>query len=219
GTIGSGDVHVLIDNGSTYNFVRPGVIENMCLPVQPTKAFKVYIGSGETLLCENVCSHISLLMQGVAVDVDLYVLPMQGPDVVLGIQWLQHLRKDEVYSVYEIYHLPLEADGGDTRLLAASLHSPELDQLLGRVMSSPNHPTSDIDDAFSSNFPDYTPASLDYFSASAGNTSSDSLNNLFGLVPIASPTLSLFHDDPYMKVMHAYDVIISPPAPITPSTV
>ncbi|GJX85901.1 retrotransposon-related protein [Tanacetum coccineum] len=175
GTIGTGDVHVLIDNGSTHNFVRPDVVEKMCLPVQPTKAFKVYIGSGETLLCENVCSHVSLLMQGVAVDVDLYVLPMQGPDVVLGIQWLQHLGKvthdyarqtmefnllgttftlkgdeslrmkkislhrmqalleqDGVYGVYEIYHLPLEADGGDTSLLAASSQRPELDQLLGR---------------------------------------------------------------------------------------
>ncbi|GJX26254.1 hypothetical protein Tco_0232550, partial [Tanacetum coccineum] len=30
------------------------------------------------------------------------------------------------------------------------------------VMSSPNHPTSDIEDAFSSNFPDYIPASPDY---------------------------------------------------------
>ncbi|GKB59179.1 hypothetical protein Tco_0915365 [Tanacetum coccineum] len=29
-------------------------------------------------------------------------------------------------------------------------------------MSSPNHPTSDIEDAFSSNFPDYIPVSPDY---------------------------------------------------------
>ncbi|GKF81054.1 hypothetical protein Tco_0239656 [Tanacetum coccineum] len=69
-------------------------------------------------------------------------------------------------------------------------------------MSSPNHPTFDIDDAFSSNFPNYIPASPDYVPASPGNTYSSSLNNSFGLVPIASPTLSLFHDDPYMKVMN-----------------
>nr|GFA19608.1 hypothetical protein [Tanacetum cinerariifolium] len=76
------------------------------------------------------------------------------------------------------------------------------------VFSEP--PTSDIEDAFSSNSPDYTLASPDYFSASPGNTSSDSLNNSYGLVTIESPTLSLFHDDPYMKVMHAYDAIIPP---------
>nr|GEW66253.1 hypothetical protein [Tanacetum cinerariifolium] len=81
-------------------------------------------------------------------------------------------------------------------------------------MSSPNHPTSDIMDAFSS--PNYTPASPDYSLALPGNTPSKSLNNSYGLVPIASPTLSLFHDDPYMKVMHAYDAIILPQVPIPP---
>ncbi|GJS99184.1 hypothetical protein Tco_0820354 [Tanacetum coccineum] len=70
-------------------------------------------------------------------------------------------------------------------------------------MSSPNHPTFDIEDAFSSNFPDYIPASPDYFPASPGNTSFESSNNSSGLVPIASPTLSLFHNDPYMKVMQS----------------
>ncbi|GKF30871.1 hypothetical protein Tco_0100669, partial [Tanacetum coccineum] len=69
------------------------------------------------------------------------------------------------------------------------------------VMFSPNHPTSDIEDAFSTNFLNYIPASLDYVPASPGNTYSSSSNNSFALVPIASPTLSLFHDDPYMKVM------------------
>nr|GEW40050.1 hypothetical protein [Tanacetum cinerariifolium] len=79
------------------------------------------------------------------------------------------------------------------------------------TMSSPYHPTSDIEDAFSSNSPDYTPASPDYFPALSGNTSYD-------LVPIASPTLSLFHDDPYMKVMHAYDTIM-PPQVLIPSPI
>ncbi|GJW56098.1 hypothetical protein Tco_0102829 [Tanacetum coccineum] len=88
-------------------------------------------------------------------------------------------------------------------------------------MSSPNHPTSDIEDAFSSNFPDYIPASPDYVLASLGKTYSSSSNNLFGLVLIASPTLSLFHDDPYMKVMHAYyakESPIPPPTIMPPSS-
>nr|GEW05109.1 hypothetical protein [Tanacetum cinerariifolium] len=76
-------------------------------------------------------------------------------------------------------------------------------------MSSPNHPTSDIEDAFCSNSPDYTPASPDYFPALPRNTSC-------GLVPIASPTHSLFHDDPYTKVMHTYDTIMPPQGPILP---
>ncbi|GJY99278.1 reverse transcriptase domain-containing protein [Tanacetum coccineum] len=71
-------------------------------------------------------------------------------------------------------------------------------------MCSPSHPTSNIEDAFSSNFPDYIPASPDYVPASPGKTYSSSSNNSFGLGPIASLTLSLFHDDPYMKVLIVY---------------
>ncbi|GJT59275.1 hypothetical protein Tco_1002808 [Tanacetum coccineum] len=82
-------------------------------------------------------------------------------------------------------------------------------------MSSPNHPTSNIEDSFSSNFPDYIPASPDYSPALLGNTYSSSSNNSFGLVPIASLTLSLFHDDPYMKVMQAYYAKESPIPPPT----
>ncbi|GJW29464.1 reverse transcriptase domain-containing protein [Tanacetum coccineum] len=82
------------------------------------------------------------------------------------------------------------------------------------TMSSPNHLTSGIEDAFSSNFPNYLPASPDYFPASPGNTYSSSSNS-FGVVPIASPTLSLFHDDPYMKVMQAFYAEKSPIPPPT----
>ncbi|GJY52487.1 hypothetical protein Tco_0443334 [Tanacetum coccineum] len=88
-------------------------------------------------------------------------------------------------------------------------------------MSSPSHPTSNIEDAFSSNFPDYISASPDYVLASPGKTYSSSSNNSFGLVPIASPTLLLFHDDPYIKVMHAYyakESPIPPPTIVPPSS-
>nr|GEW33521.1 hypothetical protein [Tanacetum cinerariifolium] len=53
------------------------------------------------------------------------------------------------------------------------------------TMSSPNHPTSNIEDAFSSNFLDFIPASLDYVPTSLGKTYSSS-SNLFG-VDLLSP--------------------------------
>nr|GEU46871.1 hypothetical protein [Tanacetum cinerariifolium] len=97
------------------------------------------------------------------------------------------------------------------------------------IMSSSNYPfiipsDSDIEDAFSStNTPDYTPASPGYFPALPGNTSPDPSNNLTKDL-LASLAFSPFHDDPYMKVMQAYDVTnnelpIPPQAPIAPPTI
>ncbi|GJW50995.1 hypothetical protein Tco_0092346 [Tanacetum coccineum] len=81
--------------------------------------------------------------------------------------------------------------------------------------------TFNIEDAFSSNFSDYIPASPDYVPTSPGKTYSSSSNNSFGLVLIASLTLLLFHDDPYMKVLHAYyakESPIPPPTIVPPSS-
>ncbi|GJS05452.1 hypothetical protein Tco_0321960 [Tanacetum coccineum] len=88
-------------------------------------------------------------------------------------------------------------------------------------MSSPDHPTSNVEDAFSSNFPNYLPpASPDYIPTSPGKTYSSSSNS-FGIVPLASPTLSLFHDDPYMKALQAFYTEKSPipPPTIIPSSI
>ncbi|GJY07426.1 hypothetical protein Tco_0374480 [Tanacetum coccineum] len=97
-------------------------------------------------------------------------------------------------------------------------------------MSSSTHPIiilsdSNVEDAFSStNTPDYISASSDYSPASPGNTSSDSSKDLSKNL-LALPTISPFHDDPYIKIMQAYDATnnespIPPPrAHIAPPTV
>ncbi|GJX49311.1 hypothetical protein Tco_0276156 [Tanacetum coccineum] len=83
---------------------------------------------------------------------------------------------------------------------------------------------SNIEDAFSStNTPDYTLASPDYSLASPGNTSPDPSDDLSKYL-LSSLAISPFHDDPYMKVMQAYNAtsnespIPLPQAPISPPT-
>ncbi|GJW37786.1 hypothetical protein Tco_0060706 [Tanacetum coccineum] len=83
---------------------------------------------------------------------------------------------------------------------------------------------SDVDDTFSSTHsPDYISASPDYFPALLGNTSPNFSNDLTKDI-LASLALSPFYDDPYMKVMQAYDATdndlpIPPQAHIAPSTI
>ncbi|GJY46599.1 hypothetical protein Tco_0435662 [Tanacetum coccineum] len=95
-------------------------------------------------------------------------------------------------------------------------------QVTQRCLSLPTHPTPSEEDAFSSNFPNYLPpASPDYIPTSPRKTYSSSSNS-FGIVPLTSPTLSLFHDDPYMKVLQAFYTKkspIPPPTIIPPSSI
>ncbi|GKF33162.1 hypothetical protein Tco_0106362 [Tanacetum coccineum] len=82
-------------------------------------------------------------------------------------------------------------------------------------MSSPDHTISNLEDVFSSNFPNYVPpVSSDYVPASPGKTYSCA-SNLFGISP---PTLLLFPNDPYMKAFYTEKSPIPPPIIIPPKT-
>ena len=91
GEVGSHSFQVLNDSGSTHNFIKPTVAEHMGLPIQPTSSFRVYIGNRDFLVCKYFCPQVALTLQGTVFTLDLFVLPIEGPDVVLGIQWLQLL--------------------------------------------------------------------------------------------------------------------------------
>ncbi|GJX24247.1 hypothetical protein Tco_0228692 [Tanacetum coccineum] len=88
-------------------------------------------------------------------------------------------------------------------------------------MSSPNRSTSDIEDAFSSmNILNYTSVSSDYFPASSGSSSFNSLeNSTDNIIP---PVFSSIYHNPYLKNVQAFyakELPISPPDPITPPTI
>ncbi|GKF23895.1 hypothetical protein Tco_0076217, partial [Tanacetum coccineum] len=88
-------------------------------------------------------------------------------------------------------------------------------------MSSPNHSTSDIEDAFSSmNILNYTSVSPDYFPASAGSRSfNSSENSTDNMIP---PVFSSFYNNTYLKDVQAFyakKLPISSPDPITPPAI
>lgn len=78
-------VHVLIDSGSTHNFVRPDIAERLGIPLSAVSLFRVYVGSGDSLICHYKCDGLKIELQGSVFTVGLYVLPLQGPEIVLGM--------------------------------------------------------------------------------------------------------------------------------------
>ena len=82
---------MLIDSGSTHNFVKPVLVEQLGLPMTLISSFRVSTGSGASLVCQYSCPAISLVLQGILFTMDLFVLSIEGLDVVLGFPWLQLL--------------------------------------------------------------------------------------------------------------------------------
>ncbi|GJW79991.1 reverse transcriptase domain-containing protein [Tanacetum coccineum] len=88
-------------------------------------------------------------------------------------------------------------------------------------MSSPNHSTFDIEDAFSSmNILNYTSVSSDYFLSSSGSSSFNSSKN--SKDNMISHVFSHFYNNPCLKDVQAFyakESPISSPDPITPSAI
>ncbi|VFQ61172.1 unnamed protein product [Cuscuta campestris] len=54
-TVSDQSLVVLIDGGSTHNFIHPTLVERLRLPVLDIVPFKVYVGNGAYLLCSKQC--------------------------------------------------------------------------------------------------------------------------------------------------------------------
>lgn len=63
GTVNGQEYLVLIDSGSTHNFVKPAVATSMRVPIEPTKPFHVYVGNGDALSCSKLCPRVAVVLQ------------------------------------------------------------------------------------------------------------------------------------------------------------
>ena len=93
GAIAWAEVRVLIDTGATMDFLHPRVAASLQLELTPIRPFRVLVGNGASLLCTHVSRQTKLTMQGNLFPVDLHILEHHGPDVILGMAWLESLGK------------------------------------------------------------------------------------------------------------------------------
>jgi hypothetical protein len=91
GKVGSQEVIVLIDTGSTHSFVDPNVARKAYLSADGEGQLTVMVADGATLSCQGHCKAVSILLQGCSFNSTLYLLPLRGCDMVLGVDWLRIL--------------------------------------------------------------------------------------------------------------------------------
>ena len=89
--MGPHKVVVLVDSGSTHNFISDRLANMLRLPVVPTKAFSVRVANGEKLRCQGRYDKVRVEFQGTEFYLTFFSLPLIGLDLVLGVQWLEML--------------------------------------------------------------------------------------------------------------------------------
>ena len=89
GKIKNVEVVVLIDTGSTHNFISSQIVQNLQLPVLADPKVAVKGVTGEALPCQGRCRGFSLELPSYQTSSEFFVISMSGVDVVLGIEWLR----------------------------------------------------------------------------------------------------------------------------------
>ncbi|XP_050258944.1 uncharacterized protein LOC126703934 [Quercus robur] len=91
GVINQQSLVVLIDLGSTHNFTEERLAEKLGLTCNTEEQFNVKVVCGGRISCKGRCIGVQVWIQGVTLDIDFYLLPLEGYEVVLGAQWLRML--------------------------------------------------------------------------------------------------------------------------------
>ena len=84
-------VIVLIDSGSTHNFIHCKVAKELNCFLYPAPECQVMVANGETINCFRKCHNIKFTIGEYVLNSPMLSIPMGGVDVVLGVQWLQSL--------------------------------------------------------------------------------------------------------------------------------
>jgi len=79
---------ILIDSGSTHNFINNKVVGQLYLFTYPTPEFQVMIANGKNIDCSGKCHNIKLTMGEYLLKSPMIATQMGGAYVVLGVQWL-----------------------------------------------------------------------------------------------------------------------------------
>ncbi|XP_074352969.1 uncharacterized protein LOC141692108 [Apium graveolens] len=125
GKINNKNVVILIDGGSTHNFIEQSVVERFGLRVDTTVNLEVVVANREKLSCVGRVTGLTILIQGNKITTDFFVLPIAACPLVLGVQLFKTLGPIEI----DFQNFTLGFRQGDTTHKLQRLQGTELTAL------------------------------------------------------------------------------------------
>ncbi|CAA7019723.1 unnamed protein product [Microthlaspi erraticum] len=91
GECGKRSIFVLIDSGSTHNFVDTRTAEKLGCTVRTSTRSRVTVADGRRIAIQGHIDNFRWTFHGTTFESDVMVIPLGGCDMVLGVQWLHTL--------------------------------------------------------------------------------------------------------------------------------
>lgn len=135
----SGDIRghkitMLVDSGSTHNILQPRVAEFLQLPVLSIPSFPVIVGNGESINCQGRSPNVPVRLCNQKFSIPFLVLPIQGADLVLGVQWLSTL--GPIVADFSVPSMKFEYKGEPVHLIGEPVLTRATTNQIGRMMQT-----------------------------------------------------------------------------------
>ncbi|GKD67232.1 putative mitochondrial protein [Tanacetum coccineum] len=112
GHVGKQDVHILVDSGSTHNFVDVQCAKKLGCEIRSICPLQVEVSRGNQMLSTSTCRGFTWTLQGQNFTSDVMLLPLGGCDMVLGVtlrgtqqasvQWMNGKDFEKVVSINKL---------------------------------------------------------------------------------------------------------------------
>nr|CAD1837126.1 unnamed protein product [Ananas comosus var. bracteatus] len=129
-TVKNKKVHILIDSGSTHNFLDTTIATKLGCSLEEVPAVKVTVADGNKLLSSSICRSFKWKMQGLEFNADLLLLSLRGCDMVLGIQWLIQLGP----ILWDFKQLRMEFQVKDRKVVLKGSQGADLKMIEGKEL-------------------------------------------------------------------------------------
>ncbi|XP_071689199.1 uncharacterized protein [Rutidosis leptorrhynchoides] len=85
GSIGNKKIQLMIDSGSSHNFIQEKMVKYLNLALHLTDHFNVMVGNGQSLKCLGKCVKVLINIQDYKFEADFFVIDLHGADAILSL--------------------------------------------------------------------------------------------------------------------------------------
>lgn len=90
-TMGTKAFTALLDTGSTHNFISEDLVPHMGVQLEARPGLRVVVANGDKVSSGGIARQIQFQIAGEPFTMDALAIPLEGFDIVLGVQWLRSL--------------------------------------------------------------------------------------------------------------------------------
>ena len=91
GTLRKQRVHILIDSGSTYNFLHPSLAKHTKEIKDISTSLKIYAADGSFMESKGKINDVILRIHQYQYKEKIFLLPVMGCEIILGAEWLESI--------------------------------------------------------------------------------------------------------------------------------